>query len=750
VKVALDWRLESRERAQSDIHRRDILEQSFCAVGQCVQTIFGSGVLIDFRCSDCVHIVRIWQPRGRGAATLYCQKRDLLRVTAAAVGFRAVTPHGSGIVRAIEFPAWQEVQYGVELDDGAGVCVSEAEIQCPTAAALPVAEGFKQLAEQELANCMRQLCRIGDGVGSLNPERIVAQSGELLQNTTASEAKEIVLNGVQTIKHHLSRNSEDIEAEESVPLREDRGDMLGCRGSIMTPECKPQSAEMKELGKKLKDTSVGQVVVHGVERLQEQAQYIHDADAPYAERLKARVCGLASNALAEDAMREKAHRLLLGAWQVVDRRLESYSPMLASQASNITNILMDQCSGIIQQCGMLLSTRIELGITSALAASSADPTLAGAELLDRFRAIGNQPASVTRVPAGQTLAMLDGLGLPLPASTRCVLRHSPEQPLESTMLEALDQDDIAMKAESVIKKGEALLEGFHKAANSRIVNGALHNLESQDIENDLFERMKHFDTEKFLGECDRAMVDSSTRQSMVDQFLDGCLDFVLKILPAINIPEASSTHRGTAFRVYDLDMSGINFRKEDVAITLSDFKGAAGSALNAVSRRREFDIVKVDARRVSADFTKVRCVVKPPLLPETHLATNGRASGMHVCVHLAAKMDSETSAVSLYVSHLKVSMESLELTVEESTSYARLLNSLTSHLNEYLKGYICGALEENLRAPFGQLCQGLNELLTEMGPLLAIFGVHPYNAMTRRGLVQVPMPGGDTPPVIML
>merc|ERR1719174_2239460 len=62
-------------------------------------------------------------------------------------------------------------------------------------------------------------------------------------------------------------------------------------------------------------------------------------------------------------------------------------------------------------------------------------------------------------------------------------------------------------------------------------------------------------------------------------------------------------------------MSGIRFRKEDVAISVFGLKGAAGSAVRAVTRPHESEILRLDACRVTAQFDKLSCAVKPPLIP---------------------------------------------------------------------------------------------------------------------------------------
>jgi len=328
----------------------------------------------------------------------------------------------------------------------------------------------------------------------------------------------------------------------------------------------------------------------------------------------------------------------------------------------------------------------------------------------------SDPVSVAALPAGPTLAMLEGIGLPLPSSTRDT--REPDQPVEAALLEALDKKELVSKAENVMAKGEKMLQGLHDAATGEAATGVLRNLESKDLEEDLLDGVKRFNPDAFLRDCDRAVVDSEARQTFVNQILDICLDFLLRLLPGIKIPEVSGSHRGTAFRIYDLDMSGIRFRKEDVVVSFLDFKGAAGSALHAVKRPRESEIVRIDAKGISAQFSKLHCSVKPPLLPETQPVATGVAGGISLRLHLAADVSSDASEQRLRISRLKVAMESLELKMDQ----ANVVNALISHLNEYLKGYVCGVLEESLAAPLSQLCQGVNDLLIEAKPLLVLLG----------------------------
>ncbi|CAE8632417.1 unnamed protein product, partial [Polarella glacialis] len=155
LRLALDWRLRDGSRAQASILRRDILERAACAVGQCVGTAFGSGVLLDFRRQDRCHVVRLWAPRGSRAATLYCRAGSLTTTTLrAAVGFEAkVAGLGRGIVRDVRAAGESaERCYHVDLGWGKAYCPeSSGAVSSPAAAALPAAECVQLLARRELA-----------------------------------------------------------------------------------------------------------------------------------------------------------------------------------------------------------------------------------------------------------------------------------------------------------------------------------------------------------------------------------------------------------------------------------------------------------------------------------------------------------------------------------------------------------------------------------------------------------------------
>lgn len=96
-------------------------EQTYpaCSPGTCLLTTFGTGVLVSYRPSDGVHVVRLWRPRGAGSALGYLRRSALLRPLPAAVGIRVQTPDGDGVVVGFESGDGDDT-FAVEVTTGSG------------------------------------------------------------------------------------------------------------------------------------------------------------------------------------------------------------------------------------------------------------------------------------------------------------------------------------------------------------------------------------------------------------------------------------------------------------------------------------------------------------------------------------------------------------------------------------------------------------------------------------------------------
>lgn len=285
-----------------------------------------------------------------------------------------------------------------------------------------------------------------------------------------------------------------------------------------------------------------------------------------------------------------------------------------------------------------------------------------------------------------------------------------------------------------MEKGEALLRGLDRIQSSGLLRSALEHLEGEDLEGRLLRGIARFDARAFLADFHGALDSAQgARERLLSRLLDCCLEGLLDVVPAMRIPELTGEHRRIAYRVVDLDMSGVRFRKEDVHLTMPGLVGVSSTSPPAAQGCKQAashddwnpsDLVRLEAQGVSAEFRHLRCALKPPLLPEVCVTTDAKALGITLRIGFAkdaAVSGRREAHPGLKVSRLQVAMESLDISLDKS-NYSRLFNPLIGYFNDLLKGYVCGCLEECLAGPARELCTGLGSLLAEAEPLLDALG----------------------------
>ena len=92
--------------------------QPFVLPGHAVLTTLGTGVVLEHRPDD-IHVIRLWAPRGLGAATAFLGRSALIRPVKAAVGFEVTTPMGRGTVTEFRPGAGAEAEAQKKTEGGA-------------------------------------------------------------------------------------------------------------------------------------------------------------------------------------------------------------------------------------------------------------------------------------------------------------------------------------------------------------------------------------------------------------------------------------------------------------------------------------------------------------------------------------------------------------------------------------------------------------------------------------------------------
>lgn len=711
VRVALDWRLRDGRRARATVQRADVLERSFCAVGQCVETLFGSGVLVDFRREDRQHVVRLWRARGAGSSILYCRASSLTRVLRSAVGFVAETPYGRGVTRGIANgcgggpPAGR---YSVELPWGVAY-LSASSVSCPSAAALPVVERVGRLAERELAQALLQLYGMNHEMGAASGQRIAEKSSDVFACMVGGELPTIDRGAIQGAMESFG----DIGmAEGCFPS----GAGVAAARALQQDPLHRAQQEVQRLGARARNGQSGQVAEQGYQQLNRQAQQLRDTGVTQLDELKAHGARFAQGVTADDALREKASSLLVSLSQRVDRAIVQHSPALAAQAGSGAATLAVSCAGGVQRCVGLLQIELERRMVEALRAEG-DRAEAGAQLLDRLSEVSGDPALLASMSSGDALAVVDALNVGAPAGARRALAQDRDRAAGDALVDAANCDSMSGLIQRATERGSALMSRVESMAENAVVVATLENLGSEELHRDALDGFQRFEPDAFLRDADVACQSAEGRQIFADRLLNVCLDCLLRVVPKTRIPEASGTHQGISFKLFDINMSGVQFRKDDVNITLQngDWPGSQ-SALH----QGTVDVFQLVASNVSARFEHLRCKLKPKMVPEVSLVTNAKADGIVVRMHFAMRSQGGQAA-SLFVKNMKVSMQFLDITLDNSR-YATLFNPLVSHLRQFLKNYISSFMEVSLAEPVNHLCGALNDILQEAGPLMSILG----------------------------
>lgn len=119
-----------------------ILARSFCDIGSCVYTKYGPGVLFKYHHDSEKHVVRLWRPRGMGAATAYMPRNDILRLIKAIPGMTVDTTYGTGVVVMYHH---NKDMYTVQLPYGLAHLNANNVLFCDEAKVLPASEYLADL-----------------------------------------------------------------------------------------------------------------------------------------------------------------------------------------------------------------------------------------------------------------------------------------------------------------------------------------------------------------------------------------------------------------------------------------------------------------------------------------------------------------------------------------------------------------------------------------------------------------------------
>eukprot|EP00746_Dinoflagellata_sp_MGD_P143948 gnl/MRDRNA2_/MRDRNA2_76707_c0_seq1.p1 gnl/MRDRNA2_/MRDRNA2_76707_c0~~gnl/MRDRNA2_/MRDRNA2_76707_c0_seq1.p1 ORF type:complete len:1003 (+),score=246.79 gnl/MRDRNA2_/MRDRNA2_76707_c0_seq1:27-3011(+) len=509
---------------------------------------------------------------------------------------------------------------------------------------------------------------------------------------------------------------------------------------------------------KLLQTKTGQKLADSSERMMEKVQSLQESAnemAPQLEKLQLRGQLFINRLTADEKVKEKAHQLFTGAQSRIQNKMEGdeYKGAMETWAlsvrERIGDRLREQQTRLVERLGGLDLEQLDV---QQLAMNSWDPqmmqrqlerslaravqfsgeNLSGTELLDRFE---STEGSVSHVPvvkqtAKEILSGLDDLQLGIPDPIRKALEAQAlgeKADFTKVAMETLEDDSVADGAAAMMAKGEEVLTRLQKLQNSSTLSKTFQRLEGEDIEGHLLAVIAQIDTEKLLEASENAMTSSEAREALVNHLKDVCLEFILKVLPVLSIPEVSGSDKGCDWQINDINFSDFKFRKENVQITLGD-----------LSLNDDSELLRVSAWDIEAQFKRLKVKVTQSYFPylSTTAYADAKASQMAITQGFKFKQNEDGSEVpELVLSSRSVEMQSLELWFEK-TSYAvkgadvlaTIINTLTYLFADVLKVHACDKVKGMLDKHTETLATSLNGFLQTCAPLLKRLGWSPKAA----------------------
>jgi hypothetical protein len=342
----------------------------------------------------------------------------------------------------------------------------------------------------------------------------------------------------------------------------------------------------------------------------------------------------------------------------------------------------------------------------------------GTELLDYFE---NSDA-VAQLPVMQQtyrsiLSVLDDLGLEVPEAMRGLLeaqasgKETDMDMWKSAVLNSLDDASVVKGAEELVKHGETIISQFQDLKTSKTVAKVMEQFENEDIERSILQTLHDIDTEAMLDTAEGALTNAEDREMLVDNIKDICLDFILRILPAINIEKVNGNDNGCDWELNDINFSDFHFRKENVHIVLGD------------PRKPGAELLRVSAWDISAHFRKLKVSIQKTEFPtfKHECIADAKAERMNVSMAFKLVPGEEGSDWKIEMSSRSVHMEHLELWVQ-NTGLAAIINTFTFLFADILKGYASRKIVEHLDAHMDTLTSTLNTVISTCTPVLMKLG----------------------------
>jgi len=445
-------------------------------------------------------------------------------------------------------------------------------------------------------------------------------------------------------------------------------------------EMEQRREALLELRGQVMQSKTGQILSEGQERLRGQLAKLREtAITPQLERVQQRSRRFLTRLATDRKVKDKATELFSAARERIAAKwtdasdsgnleawVGSVKDRVVGQLGAQRALLVDSLGGLeLQQVDLrqlitnswdpvALEAQLQRSLVRAVKLSGLESG-SGAELLERFEGaslVAKIPA-VQRTYQGLLLTLAD-MNVEVPPPIHKLLeaqaagRQLDAEAWREAVIGSLDDASVVRSAEILVNHGERLLTRCQELKENQTVARVMEHLESEDIERKLLRNLHSLDAQAMLSSAESALTNAEAREQLVSKLKDTCLDFILKILPAIHIDKVTGNNNGCDWEINNISFSDFSFRKENVHITL-------GNPANASE-----ELLRVSAWDISAHFRDLKVFVKQTSLPYLQAECVADARAERMSVALAFRLvpsDSADAPVAIACSPVALGVE---------------------------------------------------------------------------------------------
>ena len=134
----------------------------------------------------------------------------------------------------------------------------------------------------------------------------------------------------------------------------------------------------------------------------------------------------------------------------------------------------------------------------------------------------------------------------------------------------LNGESSVAKGQEAIMKAERLLDSIESASKTKEFTSITSAIKTAGFsEDDFIVKLQNVDVNDLLNKASSLYNDKQAQHNMLSSATDSALDFLLSVLPNVDIPVLEGVKDGTMYNISDLSLKGFKMKKEDIHVQIA-------------------------------------------------------------------------------------------------------------------------------------------------------------------------------------